>query len=75
MHGVGDGIPWIAAQCLRRFGPKVGYRLDLFHACDYLTAVWPGDYAPLCSTILLPLSASHKMGSAVRRVSFAFHFS
>jgi hypothetical protein len=43
VHGVGDGAPWIAAQCLRRFGPKVGYLLDLYHVCDYLAAVWPGD--------------------------------
>lgn len=43
VHGVGDGAPWIAAQCLRRFGPDVGYLLDLFHVCDYLAAVWPDD--------------------------------
>lgn len=43
VHGVGDGAPWVAAQCLRRLGPDVGYLLDLYHVCDYFAAVWPGD--------------------------------
>lgn len=41
VHGVGDGATWIAAQCLARLGPDVGYLLDLYHVCDYLAAVWP----------------------------------
>lgn len=43
VHGVGDGAPWIANQCLGRFAPQASYLLDLFHVCDYLAAVWPGD--------------------------------
>jgi hypothetical protein len=43
VHGVGDGALWIAGQCLRRFGPLVSYLLDLFHVCDYLALVWPGE--------------------------------
>lgn len=43
VHGVGDGASWIAAQCLHRFGPVVAYLLDLFHVCDYLALVWPGE--------------------------------
>ena len=46
VHGVGDGAPWIAEQCRRRLGPNVGYLLDLFHVCDYLAQVWPGQ--PKC---------------------------
>jgi hypothetical protein len=38
VHGVGDGAPWIAEQCLRRFDPDVSYLLDLYHVCDYLAA-------------------------------------
>jgi hypothetical protein len=38
LHGVGDGAPWIAEQCLRRFGPHASYLLDLYHVCDYLAA-------------------------------------
>jgi len=41
VHGVGDGAPWVATQCLARLGPDVGYLLDLYHVCDYLAAVWP----------------------------------
>jgi hypothetical protein len=41
VHGVGDGATWIAAQCLARLGPDVGYLLDLYHVCDYFAAVWP----------------------------------
>lgn len=41
VHGVGDGATWVAAQCLARLGPDVGYLLDLYHVCDYLAAVWP----------------------------------
>jgi len=43
VHGVGDGAPWIAAQCLSLLGPDVGYLLDLYHVCDYLAAVWPAE--------------------------------
>jgi hypothetical protein len=42
VHGVGDGAVGIADQCLRRFGPDASYLLDLFHVCDYLAAVRPG---------------------------------
>jgi hypothetical protein len=41
VHGVGDGAIWVAAQCLGRLGPDVGYLLDLYHVCDYFAAVWP----------------------------------
>jgi hypothetical protein len=41
VHGVGDGAPWIAEQCLRRFAPQVSYLLDLYHVCDYLAAAAP----------------------------------
>jgi hypothetical protein len=42
VHGLGDGAPWIATQCLARLGPKVRYTVDIFHACDYFAKVWPG---------------------------------
>jgi hypothetical protein len=42
VHGLGDGAEWIAQLCLRRFGPNAGYLVDLYHVCDYLAAVWPG---------------------------------
>lgn len=41
VHGIGDGAPWIAEQCLRRFGPNASYLLDLYHVCDYLAAAAP----------------------------------
>lgn len=42
VHGVGDGASWIVTQCLARLGPQVRYTVDLYHVCDYLAAVWPG---------------------------------
>jgi hypothetical protein len=45
VHAVGDGAPWLAAQARERFGANSRYLLDLYHACDYLAAVWPGDKA------------------------------
>lgn len=42
VHGLGDGASWIATLCLERLGPGVRYTVDLFHVCDYLAAVWPG---------------------------------
>ncbi len=43
VHAVGDGAPWIAQQAKDKLGPAVRYTLDLYHVCDYLAAVWPGD--------------------------------
>lgn len=45
IHAVGDGAPWLAAQARERFGENSGYLLDLYHVCDYLAAVWPGEKA------------------------------
>jgi Uncharacterised protein family (UPF0236) len=45
IHAVGDGAPWLAAQANERFGENSRYLLDLYHVCDYLTAVWPADKA------------------------------
>lgn len=45
IHLVGDGAPWLALQARERFGPRGRYLLDLYHVCDYLAAVWPGDKA------------------------------
>lgn len=45
IHAVGDGAPWLAQQAAERFGPSGRYLLDLYHVCDYLAAVWPGDKA------------------------------
>jgi len=42
VHGLGDGAIWIAMLCLARLGPGVRYTVDLYHVCDYLAAVWPG---------------------------------
>jgi Uncharacterised protein family (UPF0236) len=43
IHVVGDGAPWLATQARERFGANSRYLLDLYHVCDYLAAVWPGD--------------------------------
>lgn len=43
IHVVGDGAPWLAQQAAERFRPHGRYLLDLYHVCDYLAAVWPGD--------------------------------
>jgi len=45
IHVVGDGAPWLASQARERFGSHGRYLLDLYHVCDYLAAVWPGDKA------------------------------
>lgn len=45
IHVVGDGAPWLAMQARERFGSHGHYLLDLYHVCDYLAAVWPGDKA------------------------------
>jgi hypothetical protein len=45
IHVVGDGAPWLAQQAAERFAPQGHYLLDLYHVCDYLAAVWPGDKA------------------------------
>ncbi|TAK93650.1 hypothetical protein EPO05_07005 [Patescibacteria group bacterium] len=45
IHLVGDGAPWLALQARERFGSHGRYLLDLYHVCDYLAAVWPGDKA------------------------------
>jgi hypothetical protein len=45
VHGVGDGAVWIGQQFTSRFGPGGTYLLDLFHVCDYLSAVYAGDKA------------------------------
>jgi Uncharacterised protein family (UPF0236) len=45
VHAIGDGAPWLAAQARERFGAQGSYLLDLYHVCDYLAAVWPGDKA------------------------------
>lgn len=45
IHAVGDGAPWLADQAAQRFGAAGTYLLDLYHVCDYLAAVWPGDHA------------------------------
>ena len=42
IHGVGDGAPWIADQVEKRFGAQGSYLVDLFHACDYLSAACKG---------------------------------
>ena len=47
IHAVGDGAPWLAHQAAVRFGSAGTYLLDLYHVCDYLAAVWPGDQATL----------------------------
>jgi hypothetical protein len=68
VHGVGDGAPWIAQQCLRRLEPDVGYLLDLFHACDYLAQVWPARPRMLRRHRQhLQVGAVHKMLAALRR--------
>lgn len=43
IHALGDGAPWLAQQASLRFGQCSTYLLDLYHVCDYLAAVWPGD--------------------------------
>lgn len=43
IHAVGDGAPWIEQQAAAHLGPRVRYLLDLYHVCDYLAAVWPGE--------------------------------
>ncbi|MBC8012008.1 MAG: hypothetical protein H7067_18135 [Burkholderiales bacterium] len=45
VHAVGDGAPWLATQARERFGSNSRYLLDLYHVCDYLAAVWPGEKA------------------------------
>lgn len=45
IHALGDGAPWLAQQASLRFGSCCTYLLDLYHVCDYLAAVWPGDKA------------------------------
>ena len=45
IHVVGDGAPWLAQQARERFGRHGIYLLDLYHVCDYLSAVWPEDKA------------------------------
>lgn len=45
IHAVGDGAPWLAQQAAARFGSAGHCLLDLYHVCDYLAAVWPGDKA------------------------------
>ena len=47
IHAVGAGAPWLAQQAATRFGPAGTYLLNLYHVCDYLAAVWPGDRATL----------------------------
>lgn len=47
IHALGDGAPWLAHQAAARFGPTSTYLLDLYHVCDYLAAVWPGDHTTL----------------------------
>ena len=47
IHAVGDGAPWLAHHAAVRFGTAGTYLLDLYHVCDYLAAVWPGDQATL----------------------------
>lgn len=42
IHALGDGAPWLASQARERFGKNSDYLLDLYHVCDYLAAVWPG---------------------------------
>jgi hypothetical protein len=42
-HAVGDGAAWLAQQASERFGSNSRYLLDLYHVCDHLTAVWPGE--------------------------------
>ena len=43
IHALGDGAPWLAQQASVCFGTCSTYLLDLYHVCDYLAAVWPGD--------------------------------
>jgi hypothetical protein len=45
IHAVGDGAPWLALQARERFGQNSRYLLDLYHVCDHLSAVWPGNKA------------------------------
>jgi hypothetical protein len=48
LGGVADaGAPWLGQQAAARFGAAGRYLLDLYHVCDYLAAVWPGDKASL----------------------------
>ena len=42
IHVVGDGAPWIEQQARERFAGQGRYLLDLYHVCEYLAAVWPG---------------------------------
>jgi hypothetical protein len=46
VHGVGDGAPWIADQVEKQFGSQGSYLIDLFHACDYLSAAGKAIVAP-----------------------------
>jgi hypothetical protein len=48
VHGLGDGALWVAGQCMERFAPYVRYTVDLYHVCDYLTAVWPEQREMVC---------------------------
>lgn len=67
VHGLGDGAEWIAQQCLRRFGPNVGYLVDLYHVCDYLAAVWPGQRNTVkCHRDNLKAGRSHRVLAALR---------
>jgi hypothetical protein len=45
IHVVGDGAVWLASQAQERFGKNSHYLVDLYHVCDYLSAVWPGQKA------------------------------
>ena len=38
VHAVSDGASWIADQYKLHFGTQCNFLLDLFHACDYLSA-------------------------------------
>lgn len=43
VHGLGDGVPWIADQVSLKFGLQGSYLIDFYHVCDYLSAagdVW-----------------------------------
>lgn len=46
IHAVGDGAPWLAAQCRAQFGARGRYLLDLYHVCDYLAAALGPDAPP-----------------------------
>jgi hypothetical protein len=67
VHGLGDGAIWIVILCLARLGPCVRYTVDLYHVCDYLAAVWPGQRE------LVQLHRDHLKAGALDEVFSALH--